>query len=66
MCFNKTDNINMEALQAIMNENGKSEHDFVFISAIKKLQIDQFKLKLFQIVEKLHFTRFPFNTTVIN
>ena len=49
-----------------MNENGKSEHDFVFISAIKKLQIDQFKLKLFQIVEKLHFTRFPFNTTVIN
>ena len=66
MCFNKTDNINREALQAIMNENIKSEHDFVFISAIKKLQIDQFKLKLFQIVEKLHFTRFPFNTTVIN
>ena len=66
ICFNKMDNLNVEALQALMNENRKSEHEFVFISAIKKLKIDQFKQKLFQIVEKLHFTRFPFNTTVIN
>lgn len=66
ICFNKMDNINVEVLQAVMNENRKSEHEFVFISAIKKLKIDEFRQKLFQIVEKLHFTRFPFNTTVIN
>lgn len=66
ICFNKMDNVNVERLKAIMNENRKSEHEFVFISAIKNLKINEFRQKLFQIVEKLHFTRFPFNTTVIN
>lgn len=66
MCFNKMDNLNKEALQAIINENRKNEHDFVFISAIRKLKIEEFKQKIFHIVEKQHFSRFPFNTTLIN
>ena len=33
------DNLNVEALKALMNENRKSEHEFVFISAIKSYKL---------------------------
>jgi len=64
-CFNKMDKLSSQNYDAIVNENRKLEQEFVFISAVKKTNIDNFKQKIFELVKDLHYTRFPFNKTAI-
>ncbi len=39
----------------------KMNNNCVFISALKKENIDEFKSKVFEEVKKIHITRFPYN-----
>jgi len=39
----------------------KMNDDCVFISALNKENIDEFKAKVFKAVKKIHITRFPYN-----
>ncbi len=39
----------------------KMNNNCVFISALKKENIDEFKAKIFEEVKKIHITRFPYN-----
>jgi len=39
----------------------KMNNNCVFISALKKENIDEFKAKVFEEVKKIHITRFPYN-----
>ena len=64
-CFNKMDKLSSQNYDAIINENRKLEQESVFISALKKTNIDNFKQKIFEVVKDLHYTRFPFNKTAI-
>ena len=64
-CFNKMDKLSSQNYDAIVNENRNLEQEFVFISAVKKTNIDNFKQKIFELVKDLHYTRFPFNKTAI-
>ena len=39
----------------------KQNDDCIFISALKKENLDEFKAKVFEAVKKIHITRFPYN-----
>ena len=39
----------------------KMENQCVFISALKKENLDEFKKMVFEEVKKIHITRFPYN-----
>ena len=39
----------------------KMNGDCIFISALNKENLDEFKAKVFEEVKKIHITRFPYN-----
>ena len=49
-----------------MNYWTNSDYKIVFISAQKNIQVKELKSTLFQLVQDLHYIRFPFNKTRIN
>ena len=66
ICFNKIDLVSVQILNEQKNYWRNLEHKIVFISAQKNMQIKDLKTSLFQLVQDLHYTRFPFNKTTIN
>ena len=66
ICFNKIDLLTEKKLKEQMNYWTNSDHKIVFISAQKNIQVKELKSTLFQLVQDLHYIRFPFNKTRIN
>ncbi len=66
ICFNKIDLLTEKKLEEQMNYWTNSDHKIVFISAQKNIQVKELKSTLFQLVQDLHYIRFPFNKTRIN
>ena len=66
ICFNKIDLLTEQKLKEQMNYWTNSDHKIVFISAQKNIQVKELKSTLFQLVQDLHYIRFPFNKTRIN
>ena len=66
ICFNKIDLLTEKKLKEKMNYWTNSDHKIVFISAQKNIQVKELKSTLFQLVQDLHYIRFPFNKTRIN
>ena len=66
ICFNKIDLLTEKKLKEKMNYWTNSDHKIVFISAQKNFQVNELKSTLFQLVQDLHYIRFPFNKTRIN
>ena len=66
ICFNKIDLLIDKKLKEQMNYWTNSDHKIVFISAQKNIQVKELKSTLFQLVQDLHYIRFPFNKTRIN
>ena len=65
ICFNKIDLLTEKKLKEQMNYWTNSDHKIVFISAQKNIQVKELKSTLFQLVQDLHYIRFPFNKTRI-
>ncbi len=66
ICFNKIDLLTEKKLKEQMNYWTNSDYKIVFISAQKNIQVKELKSTLFQLVQDLHYIRFPFNKTRIN
>jgi GTP-binding protein HflX len=66
ICFNKIDLLTEKELKEQINFWKKSEHKIVFVSAQKNIKVNDLKGALFQLVQDLHYIRFPFNKTRIN
>ncbi len=67
LVFNKIDNFDAEKKEVLLGiiENWKSKksHKSVFISAVKKQNIDQLKEFIYEKVKTIHVKRFPYNST---
>jgi GTP-binding protein HflX len=66
ICFNKIDLLSEKRLKEQFNLWKNSEHKIVFISAQNGIKVKDLKTALFQLVQDLHYIRFPFNKTRIN
>jgi len=65
ICFNKIDRLKSEELKALKEFWKNKDFQVVFISAVKKIGIDNLKKELFNKVKEIHYTRFPFNKTSV-
>ena len=70
LVFNKIDNFKGENEEVFLGikENwlSKRNNNSVFISAVKKQNIDQLKKSIYDKVKTIHAKRFPYNTTYFN
>lgn len=67
LVFNKIDNFDAEKKEVLLgiieNWRSKKSHKSVFISAVKKQNIDQLKEFIYEKVKTIHVKRFPYNST---
>ena len=67
LVFNKIDNFDAEKKEVLLgiieNWRSKKNHKSVFISAVKKQNIDQLKEFIYEKVKTIHVKRFPYNST---